>query len=81
MTLRISVTVMPITPCAFPLGSQHIHAQVSLPSSSLYTNIPFKPRFVTLSEDNNYLHTQMKEALIKALSFICIISAKNIFMG
>lgn len=34
-----------------------------------------------LSEDSNYLHTQMKEALIKALSFICIISAKNIFMG
>lgn len=34
-----------------------------------------------LSEHSDYLHTQMKEALIKTLTFICIISAKNIFMG
>lgn len=55
--------------------------QVSLPSSSLCTNISLKPRLIMLSEDSNYLHAQVREALIKTLSFICIISAKNIFMG
>lgn len=64
---------MPTTPWAFP--------QVPPPSSSLYKNISLKPRLIVLSEDSNYLHAQMREALIKTLSFICIISAKNIFMG